>query len=73
MANFWLNLLSEMESLTTDDDHTVLLPTRVVDLDFDLVDPFYDRYWLAPDLSKASLLLTQLTPNKLVTEKSCYL
>ena len=62
MANFWLNLLFEMESLTTDDDHTLLSLKWAVDLDFGLVDPFYDRYWLAPDLSKASLSLTQLSP-----------
>ena len=43
MANFWLNLLSEMESLTTDDDNTVLLLTRVVDLDFGLRPLFYER------------------------------
>ena len=34
MANFWLNVLSEMESLTSDGDHTVLSLTRAVDLDF---------------------------------------
>ena len=43
MANFWLNLLSEMESLTTDDDHTVLSLTRVVDLDFGHVHPFFTK------------------------------
>ena len=59
MANFWLNVLSEMESLTSDDDHTVLSLACPVDLDFVLVYPlFYERERLAPDLSKASRLLT---------------
>ena len=43
MANFWLNLLSEMESLTTDDNNTLLLLTRVVDMDFGLVHPFFTK------------------------------
>jgi hypothetical protein len=41
MANFWLNLLSDMESLTSDDDHTLLSLKWAVDLDFGLVDPLF--------------------------------
>ena len=48
MANFWLNVLSEMESLTSDDDHTVLSLTWAVDLDFGLVDPLSRKIEACP-------------------------
>ena len=52
MANFWLNLLYEMESLTTDDDNTLLLLTPVVDMDFGLVHPFFTKDRGLPPISR---------------------
>lgn len=52
MANFWLNVLSEMESLTSDDDHTVLSLTWAVDLDFGLVDPLFTKDRGLPPISR---------------------
>ena len=73
MANFWLNVLSEMESLTSDDDHTVLSLTWAVDLDFGLVDPLFKKIEACLRSLVSKPLTNPINPNKLVTEKSCYL
>ena len=73
MANFWLNVLSEMESLTSDDDHTVLSLTWAVDLDFGLVDPLSRKIEACLRSPESKPLTNPINPNKLVTEKSCYL
>ena len=52
MANFWLNVLSEIESLTSDDDHTVLTLTWADDLDFGLVDPLFTKDRVLPPISR---------------------
>ena len=52
MANFWLNVLSEMESLTSDDDHTVLSLACPVDLDFVLVYPLFTKERGLPPISR---------------------
>jgi hypothetical protein len=52
MANFWLNLLSDMESLTSDDDHTLLSLKWAVDLDFGLVDPLFAKDRGLPPISR---------------------
>ena len=52
MANFWLNLLSEMESLTSDDDNTVLSLALAVDQDFGLVDLLFTKDRGLPPISR---------------------
>ena len=52
MANFWLNVLSEMESLTSDDDHTVLSLACPVDLDYVLVYPLFTKERGLPPISR---------------------
>ena len=41
-----------MESLTSDDDHTVLSLKWAVDLDFGLVDPLFTKDRALPSISR---------------------
>ena len=61
-----------MESLTSDEDYTVLSLPWAVDLDFGLVDPFLRKIDTCPRSPESKTLTKLIAPTNKLLKKSCY-